>query len=373
MTDLRRAAVATAGALAIALSAAAPARAAEALYGVTDSNALVTLNSDSPGALRASVPITGLQEGENVLALDLRPKSGQLYVLGSTSRVYVVNAASGAASSLGNPFSPALAGSNFGIDVDPVADRIRLTSDGRQNLRLNPDDGQVAGQDGTLAYADGDPGAGTTPSFAATAYTSEAKVFVIDTARDVLGTTNAAVDGKVITVGPLGVDLQEPVTFDVAADGRAWVAGRVAGTSASTLFVADLATGKLAPGAANPGMGAVLRGIGAAGTVPDDKIRPSVLTSIDRDQRLKSLRRAVGVEVACGEACSLTARLKIGRRTMAKGTGGMGHAGRVRIKMARTRAKAPKKAVTAVLTVVAVDAAGNRTRVKRTVRFTPGR
>ena len=369
MTSLRRAAVATAGALAVALSAAAPAQAAEALYGVTDSNSLVTLHSDSPGALRASVPITGLQEGEQVLALDLRPKSGQLYVLGSTSRVYVINPASGAAHSLGNPFSPALAGSNFGLDVDPVADRLRIVSDGRQNLRLNPEDGQVAGQDGTLAYADGDPGAGTTPSFAADAYTGDGKVFIIDTARDIIGTTAAAVDGKVTTVGPLNVDLQEPVSFDIAADGRAWVAGRVAGQGHSSLFVVDLATGALTPSAPNSAAGAVLRGIAAAGPVPDDKQRPSLLVSIDRDQKLKALRRAIGLEAACAEACSLTATLKIAKRTVARGTGGMGAAGRTRIKMERTKVARPKKAATAVLTVRAVDSAGNVTRVKRTVRF----
>ena len=369
MTELRRAAVATAGALAVALFAAAPARAAEALYGVTDGNALVTLHSDSPGALRAAVPITGLQEGEQVLALDLRPKSGQLYVLGSTSRVYVISPASGAAHAVGNPFSPALAGSNFGLDVDPVTDRLRVVSDGRQNLRLNPDDGQVAGQDGTLAYADGDPGAGTTPSFAADAYTGDGKVFVIDTARDVLGTTTAAADGKVTTVGPLKIDLQEPVSFDIAADGRAWVAGRVPGQAHSSLFLADLTTGALAPAAVNAATGAVLRGIGAAGPVPDDKQRPSVLTSIDRDQKRKALRRAVGVDVACAEACSLSAVLRVAKRTVARGTGGIGAAGRTRIKMTRTKVARPKKAVTAVLTVTAVDAAGNVTRVKRTVRF----
>jgi hypothetical protein len=369
MTHLRRVAAAIAGSVAVALTAAAPAPAAEALYAVTDGNALVTLHSDSPGAVRASLPLTGLQEGEQVLALDVRPKSGQLYVLGSTSRVYVVNAASGAAHALGNAFSPALAGGNFGLDVDPVADRIRLTSDGRQNLRLNPDDGQVAGQDGNLAYADGDPGAGTTPSFAATAYQPDGKVFVIDTARDVLTTTTSANDGKVTTIGPLGVDLAEPVTFDIASDGRAWVAGRVPGGGGSVLFLADLASGKLGAGAVNSGMGSVVRGIGTAGTVPDDKLRPSVLTSIDRDQKLRSLRRAVGVEVACGEACSLTATLKAGGRTLAKGAGDLTAAGRVRIKMARTKAAAPKKAVTAVLTVVATDAAGNPTTVKRTVRF----
>lgn len=370
MNDHRRLAAAAAGALAAALlTAPAPATAAEALYGVTEANSLVTLHSDSPRSLRASVPITGMQEGERALALDVRPRTGQIYVLGSTSRVYVVNAASGAAHPLGNAFSPALAGGNFGLDVDPVSDRIRLVSDGRQNLRLNPDDGQVAGQDGTLAYADGDPGAGSTPSFAATAYTADGKVFVIDTARDVLATQASAADGKATTVGPLGVDLQEPVTFDIAGDGRAWVVGRTAGARGSRLFLADLASGTLSRGAVNPRLGRVLRGVGAAGPVPDDRLRPSVLTSIDRDQRLKSLRRAIGVEVACGETCRVLARLRVDGRLVARGAGRLAAPGRMRIEMTRTAVATPKKAVTAVLSVIAVDAAGNRTSVKRTVRF----
>jgi hypothetical protein len=98
--------------------------------------------------------------------------------------------------------------------------------------------------------------------------------------------------------------------------------------------------------------------------------RPSVLTSIDRDQKLRSLRRpAIGVDVACAEACSISAVLQIAKRTVAKGTGGIGAAGRTRVKMERNSRRAPKKAVTAVLTVRVVDAAGNVTRTRRTIRF----
>jgi hypothetical protein len=369
MTELRRVAVATAGALAVALFAAAPANAAEALYGVTSTNALITFHSDSPGAVHSSVPISGLGDNEQVLALDVRPKSGQIYILGSTSRVYTVNPASGAAHALGNPFSPALAGGNFGLDVDPVSDRLRLVSDGRQNLRINPDDGQVAGQDGDLAYADGDPGAGSTPSFAADAYAADGKVFFIDTARDVMVTTNSANDGKVTTLGPLGANLVEPVSFEIGSDGRGWVVGQVAGATSSTLWAADLATGALTAGAVNPSLGRVVRGIGAAGTVPDDKLRPSVLTWIDGEQKLKALRRGVNVEVMCGEACSIIATLTRKGRTLARGTGGMDAPQRVRIKMARTKLAAGKKAFRARLTVVATDAAGNRISTYRTVLF----
>jgi hypothetical protein len=361
----RRVAVAVA---AVLLCSPAPARAAEALYVVTEGNSLVTVHSDSPGNARSTVSLSGLQEGEKILAIDVRPKTGQLYALGSTSRVYFVNTASGAAKPAGNPFSPALAGSNFGFDFNPTTDRIRVVSDGRQNLRLNPDDGQVAGQDNQLAYPDGDPGAGSTPSFSAAAYTNEGKLYAIDTARDALTTTDAPNDGKLATVGALGVDLQEPVSFDIAPDNRGWVTGKAPGASVASLYLIDLATGRLAP--TSGALGAGVRGLAAAGTVADDKSKPSLLLALPLVQKLKALRRAVPVEVACGETCSLTATLRARGKTIAAGTGSIIGSGKLRIKMARSKAKVdPKKALKAVLTVVAFDSAGNKSTSKRTVRF----
>lgn len=367
MTFSSRAAAAAAGALAVALSTAAPALGAEAFIGVTTGNALVTLHSDSPSAVRTSVPVTGLQPGENILAIDLRPKTGQLYALGSTSRVYVVNQTSGAATALGNAFSPPLAGSAFGFDFNPAVDRIRLTSDGRQNLRLNPDDGSVAGQDATLAYAAGDPGENANPNFSAAAYTAEGKLYVIDDARDVLATTDAPNDGKMTTVGSLGIPLGGPISFDIATDGRAWVTG-AAGTGGHGLFTVDLAKGGLVVSAGQRAT-VELRGLAAAGSVPDDKRRPSVLVAVDRDQRLRSLRRkAFGAEMSCSEACTYRAALTSGARELAFAAGEISEARRIRLRLDR-EGKAPKKATTATLTVVATDAAGNRTTARRRIRF----
>ena len=347
MQTSRRLALATGLAL---LLLPATARAAEVLYGVTDANTLVTFHSDSPGALRAAVPLTGLQEGERAIAIDVRPKTGQLTLLGSTSRLYTVNPTSGAAVALGGAFSPALAGANFGLDVNPVDDRARVVSDGRQNIRLNPEDGQVAGQDATLAYADGDAGAGTTPSFTAAAYNADGALVVIDTARDVLTTSAAPNDGKFTTVGPLGADLQEPAEMDFAADGRAWVVARRPGTAAE-LWALDAATGALRPGARLPGVSTLsgtVRGIAAAGPVPDDRTRPALLVSVNRRQTLKALRR-VRFDASCSEACAITAALRKGKRRLARGEGALARAGKLRVR--------------------AVDAAGNRTKLRRRVRF----
>src|SRR4051812_21002679 len=56
---------------------------------VTSNNRLVTFNRATP-ALSTAVAITGLQMGETVLGIDIRPggmPAGQVYLLGSTGRL----------------------------------------------------------------------------------------------------------------------------------------------------------------------------------------------------------------------------------------------------------------------------------------------
>jgi len=46
--------------------------------------------------------ITGLQAGETVLGFDYRPATGGLYAIGSTSRLYLINGTTGAATQVGS-------------------------------------------------------------------------------------------------------------------------------------------------------------------------------------------------------------------------------------------------------------------------------
>jgi len=110
-------------------------------YGLTVANQIATFDTSVPGAALSAVVITGLQGGEIPLAIDLRPATGQLYLLGSTSRLYVLNPLTGIAVAVGPAFTPALSGTSFGFDFNPVVDRIRVVSDTGQNLRLDPDTG----------------------------------------------------------------------------------------------------------------------------------------------------------------------------------------------------------------------------------------
>ncbi len=243
---------------ALAALASAAAGSGEILTVVGDGNVLLTFDHAAPGTTLSSQPITGLETGEQILAIDFRPASGQLYALGSTSRVYVVDPSTGAASAVGaGPFTPALAGESFGLDFNPTVDRIRLVSDAEQNLRLHPDTGLVAGTDTPLAYATGDVATGADPSVTSVAYTNSVAgatsttLYAIDAARDTLvriGSIGASPvspnTGQLFTVGALGSDAGGATGFDISsATGVAFAAFSPAGAPGTGLYTVDLSTG----------------------------------------------------------------------------------------------------------------------------------
>lgn len=228
------------------------------VYAVTNGNKLINFNAITPGAVIRSLPITGLAQGENILGIDFRPRTGQLYALSSANRLYTINTATGAASAIGNSaFTPALAGTSFGFDFNPVPDRIRLVSDADQDLRLHPETGAVAATDGNLAYAQGDPNAAANPNVVAAGYTnnfsgtSTTTLFCIDSNLDILvrqgspgGSPVSPNSGQLFTVGALGVDTTDQVGFDVAAPGDVALASlTAAGAANSALYSINLTSG----------------------------------------------------------------------------------------------------------------------------------
>jgi hypothetical protein len=208
---------------------------AATIYGVTSSNQLVRFGATSPGNVTTVGAITGLQSGENVLGIDFRPATGQLYALGSNSRIYTINKRTAAASFVGT-LTTALNGTNFGFDFNPVPDRIRIVSDADQNLRANPDNGTNV-VDGTLAYAAGDPNAGQNPNVTGAAYTSSfigtttTALYDIDSNLNILVLQNPPNNGTLQTVGSLGVDPTNVVGFDhTAASNIAYATLNVGGS-----------------------------------------------------------------------------------------------------------------------------------------------
>ncbi len=107
------------------------------------------------------------------MGIDFRATDRRLYGLGSTNRIYVIDTLSGGTIPQGTAaFFPTISGTSFGFDFNPVPDRIRLHSNARQDLRLDPDTGVVSARDSTLAYAATDINAGFTPYIVGSAYTN---------------------------------------------------------------------------------------------------------------------------------------------------------------------------------------------------------
>ena len=212
------------------------------MIALTDDNNLISVNSDFPSQITQKVAITGLMANEKMLGIDFRPATGQLYGVGSSSRLYVINAMTGAARALGTAaFTPAINGTIVGFDFNPTVDRIRLVTNAGQNLRLNPETGTVAATDGNL-----NPG---TPSVSEVAYTNNTAgattttLYAIDVNTDKLYIQNPPNNGTLVEVGSLGVDAQGAAGFDITSNGVGFAALRVAGKS--ELYVVNLTTGRV--------------------------------------------------------------------------------------------------------------------------------
>ena len=71
--------------------------------------------------------------------MDFRPATGQFYAVSNGSR-YTIHRATGAATRLGADGAFTLTGTSFGVDFNPVPDRLRVVSDadfGGSNFRLS--------------------------------------------------------------------------------------------------------------------------------------------------------------------------------------------------------------------------------------------
>lgn len=259
----------------------------EIVRAVTRSHHLVSFNAGQPGRLLSDVTLKGLAAGETVLGIDYRVARGELYALGSSGRVFRVDTASGQLTPVGKEetFAQPLNGRQFGFDFNPAADRIRIVSDARQNLRAHPDTGALVDAapdtpglqaDDTLHYAAGDANEQVAPQLVAAGYTynkNDEKIttnYAIDAATGALvrqGSIEGAQLvvspnlGRLYTVGPLGVAGVTDAHFDIAdLDNAAYAVLGTATETGALFYEIDLKTGK-ATRIGKVGDGEALRGI----------------------------------------------------------------------------------------------------------------
>lgn len=209
-------------------------------YALDESNNLLIFNPLTIGT-PVSKTITGLQSGETILGIDMRPANGQLIGLGSSSRLYAINMSSGVATAIGTaPFATLLDGTTFGFDFNPTVDRIRCISNTGQNLRLHPDLGTIAAVDAKLNPS--------TPAVTAAAYTNNFSgatatvLYDIDTTTDKLYKQDPPNNGTLVEVGMLGINTEAANGFDITSrSGVAYAILKISDKSA--LYSINLSTG----------------------------------------------------------------------------------------------------------------------------------
>jgi len=244
------------GALAIAglLCGAVGQARAEGIVVVDVQNRIFSFDSAAPGVTTVPVAITGLQAGETIVGIDRRPANGLLYAVTNQSRIYTINEATGA-TNLVSSLSVPLNGTSFGIDFNPMVDRLRVVSNARQNLRVNVDTG-AAIIDGTLTpivvVSPLDPNIGAAAYTNNFAGASSTTLYDIDFFRDRLVIQTPPNDGILVRVGelspltpPMGADITDSlISFDISGfSGLAFASLTPPNANFSVLYTINLSTG----------------------------------------------------------------------------------------------------------------------------------
>lgn len=215
-------------------------------YAISNNNELLIFNPLATTPTLIAKTITGIATGETILGIDMRPLNGQLYALGSTSRIYTINASSGAAVAVGSSsFTTLLVGTQFGFDFNPTVDRIRIVSNTGQNLRFNPADGAITADLAIVSATAQISGAAYTNNFVGATTTA---LFDIDAMGDRLYKQDPPNNGVLVDVGALGVNVEATNGFDIGStSGLAYGIFTVSGTQ--KLYAVNLTTGAATGGA----------------------------------------------------------------------------------------------------------------------------
>lgn len=235
-------------------------------YALSSTNNLVSFDTENPRIIRNAVPVTGIATGQNLVGLDSRPATGELFGMGynptsGEARLYQINPATGMATPIGMaPLALKANMGNIGFDFNPTVDRIRVTGGDGSNLRLHPVTGALAATDANLAFAMTDANAGKTPSIGAVAYINSRKgatttvLYNYDDVLNVLTTQNPPNNGVLNTVGSseITINSADPSgdmdIFFQKTTGKniAYLTANTGSSANDDFFTIDLTTGKTA-------------------------------------------------------------------------------------------------------------------------------
>ncbi|MFD6230536.1 DUF4394 domain-containing protein [Streptomyces sp. NPDC060232] len=222
--------------------------------GLTGDQRLVEFDVAKPSKTWSLGRVSGLSGDTKLVGIDFRVQDEKLYGVGNRGGIYTLNTTNAKAVKV-SQLTVALAGTAFGVDFNPAANRLRVISDTGQNLRHNIDDAAaplVTTVDGTLTNPTTPPS--TAMGVTGAAYTNNdlnaataTTLFDLDTMADRISLQSPANAGTLAPTGNLGVDAALDAGFDIhysPATGvnRGFAAIGTAGTY--RLYAVDVLTGK---------------------------------------------------------------------------------------------------------------------------------
>lgn len=190
-------------------------------YGLGTTNTLHTYRSGPPVTEVSSIAITKLREGEMVLAIDIRPATRELYGVTNQNAIYTINVTTGVATRISQtPFTPALEGTTVGFDFNPATDKIRMITDKNQYYWISPVTGQVISvqtfsTNGVIVAING---SAFSNNFSGTIGTT---LYNIDVLGDKLYRQNSS-GGSQLLVGSTGLNITGEGGFDISRSGYAY-------------------------------------------------------------------------------------------------------------------------------------------------------
>ncbi|MFE5614391.1 DUF4394 domain-containing protein [Streptomyces sp. NPDC056524] len=233
-----------------------PARGHKALHavGLTGDQRLVEFDVRKPSSTWSLGKVSGLSGDTKLVGIDFRVQNEKLYGVGDKGGVYTLSTTNAKAMKV-SQLTVALAGSAFGVDFNPAANRLRVVSDTGQNLRHNIDDPAAAlttTVDGTLTNPTMPPS--TALGVTGAAYTNNdlnastaTTLFDLDTMADRISLQSPANAGTLAPTGNLGVDAVLDAGFDIyysPASGTNHGFAAIGTAGSWRLYAVDVLTGK---------------------------------------------------------------------------------------------------------------------------------
>ncbi|WP_030227006.1 DUF4394 domain-containing protein [Streptomyces sp. NRRL WC-3626] len=199
----------------------------------SDGTRMATFTTDRPDILDWVRVVKGLVGDTALVGIDFRVQNGLMYGVGNQGGIYTIQTPPQTVDVVVTKVSQLtipLYGTNFGVDFNPAANRLRVISDNGQNLRHNIDD-KTAGASPAAGHTAEDsvlstPGVeNVSRGVTAAAYTNNdlngetaTTLFDLNTTTDQVVIQSPANNGTLAPTGKLGVDAGANAGFDIYSD-----------------------------------------------------------------------------------------------------------------------------------------------------------